>query len=155
MLKCGTEIIDLVVLGRNYWSSCRVFTLGESICENNSYAKNLVLQVAFKKMFHCILQHEKDPPSNDYVVKTKKSLWNICESHQSILVRMRRHAETLGLSPEIEIWAVFILIKIMQKKVLKGFNFFSRYLEILRCKLMCRETSHQIKWSCKITPFPL
>ena len=24
MLKCGTEIIDLVVLGRNYWSSCRV-----------------------------------------------------------------------------------------------------------------------------------
>ena len=48
------------------------FTLGESICENNSYAKKLVLQITFKKMFHCIAQHVKDPPSNDYVVKTNK-----------------------------------------------------------------------------------
>ena len=32
MLKCGTEIIDLVVLGRNYCSSCRVrLGMGEGV----------------------------------------------------------------------------------------------------------------------------
>ena len=48
------------------------FTLGESICENNSYAKKTGAPNYFKKMFHCILHHEKDPLSNDNVLRTNK-----------------------------------------------------------------------------------
>ena len=49
MLKCGTENIDLVVLGRNYWSSCRVFDkdVENNTLQNSEFAELKILSIRF------------------------------------------------------------------------------------------------------------
>ena len=45
--KMWTKITDLVVLGRNYWSSCRVYLANLHFFENNSCIE----------IFKCLWQH--------------------------------------------------------------------------------------------------